>query len=430
MAPSASKHTAADMDFLDASPHGADGFSEFMFAPAAFLDGNAADAAHDASSSRPSPRSGAVRIKSEGLDDPLRVSVKAEPQSAGLPRQTSPAAKVRTTFEGGRTVLELLFDSDESDIEEVSGDLTRSASRSSIFPSPEEIDVDHVDGQTGTETFASDVTVIDSDDESDSLGSAETIELIESDTLWQDPITSYALTGTFRVTQKVKDVVCIEYVNDLPSIYPMFRERTVIVVDITDSKFDIKQEDGRLYTVDFLIRNADNDPWHPDGSGRGSSTAMITFVPGAYAGERIESSLIDVVRYELDPASRDAILSAQANTRRSDGTTPEQNAAIFKKVICDAKCNAVDSNGNPCRGAPMMKAKPGGKSRGHQYFIACSGWTPNFKENHRTHSIPDHVDENLLAKALAGQPLFSERDKDTQPCSRPGHPRMGLKQQY
>ena len=81
-------------------------------------------------------------------------------------------------------------------------------------------------------------------------------ELIESDTLWQDPITSYALTGNFGITQKVKNVVRIEYVNDLPSIYPMFREPTVIVVDISDSKFDIKKEDGNLYTVDFLIRNA------------------------------------------------------------------------------------------------------------------------------------------------------------------------------
>lgn len=114
----------------------------------AFLHGNVAgcigaDADRDASSSRPFPQVGEIQIKSEALDDPLRVSVKAEPQSAGLPRQTSSAAKVRTTFEGGREVMELLSDSDESDIEEVSGDLTRSASRSSsIFPPPEEIGTD------------------------------------------------------------------------------------------------------------------------------------------------------------------------------------------------------------------------------------------------------------------------------------------------
>jgi hypothetical protein len=35
-----------------------------------------------------------------------------------------------------------------------------------------------------------------------------------------------------------------------------------------------------------------------------------------------------VVRYELDPASRDAILTAQVETRRNEGTTAEQHAVM------------------------------------------------------------------------------------------------------
>ncbi|KAF8178802.1 hypothetical protein K438DRAFT_1977640 [Mycena galopus ATCC 62051] len=37
--------------------------------------------------------------------------------------------------------------------------------------------------------------------------------------------------------------------------------------------------------------------------------------------------------------------------------------------------------------------------------VGCSGWTKKFKDNHRTHAIPDHVDEHLLIKALAGRPM-------------------------
>lgn len=49
---------------------------------------------------------------------------------------------------------------------------------------------------------------------------------------------------------------------------------------------------------------------------------------GAFACESIDPALLDVVRYELDPSSRDAVLAAQAETRRNEGTTPEQHAAM------------------------------------------------------------------------------------------------------
>ncbi|KAJ7733078.1 hypothetical protein DFH07DRAFT_968169 [Mycena maculata] len=110
---------------------------------------------------------------------------------------------------------------------------------------------------------------------------------------------------------------------------------------------------------------------------------------------------VAVTRYEVDPASRDVILTAQADQRRTDGNTPEQKAAIFKEMVSNMKCTAIDSNGTMCKGAPMMKLKPSGKSRGHEYFIACSGWTQNFQKGHCTHAIDDQVDENLLAKAFA-----------------------------
>ncbi|KAJ7803072.1 hypothetical protein B0H14DRAFT_3154691 [Mycena olivaceomarginata] len=177
----------------------------------------------------------------------------------------------------------------------------------------------------------------------------------------------------------------------------------------------------RSHEKPSLVRNKDNDGWDWEGgSGAANYKPLVVFAPGEKP-----------IRCRRAPGGcRGTWTSAQAETRRQDGSTPEQNVAIFKQVICNAKCKAVDSNGNKCQGAPIMKAKPEGPSRGHQYFIACSGFTRNFKAGHQTHSIPDNVDENQLAKALAGQPFVADGAKDTAPCSKFVPSTTGFKQQY
>ncbi|KAJ7333266.1 hypothetical protein DFH08DRAFT_939967 [Mycena albidolilacea] len=158
---------------------------------------------------------------------------------------------------------------------------------------------------------------------------------------------------------------------------------------------------------------SDNDSWET-GSGR---SVMVTFAPveapiecrrarslcrGCTACDKLDPALRNVVRFELDPAPRDTIIIAQQETRRREGNTPEERASIFIKIIRCAKCLAVNSNGRKCEGGPILKAKPQGTSRGDQYFFGCSGWTPKFQKGYRTHSIPDHVNENLDFNALAG----------------------------
>ncbi|KAJ6631965.1 hypothetical protein B0H10DRAFT_1937700 [Mycena sp. CBHHK59/15] len=196
---------------------------------------------------------------------PMR-SVKAEPQSVVIPRRTVTSAHV----------------ADDSDIE-VLEELTRAVSRSSsVFPLPAVIEVEHSDGESRTSERAvscassifspsEDIDVDHSDGKSHAskpLASTEVIdskdsddELVESDTVWQDPITSYVRTGNFDITQKIKNVKCIEYVSELPSIYLMYRDQTVIVVDLSDPKFNIEDpKTGQLYTVDYLIRNVRRGP--------------------------------------------------------------------------------------------------------------------------------------------------------------------------
>ncbi|KAJ6624569.1 hypothetical protein B0H10DRAFT_2186634 [Mycena sp. CBHHK59/15] len=456
MAPS--KHTPAEQEFLEGlTGRQVKEFRNFMYTgefialnAARFLDHEWIDiptvktflSRHESGASDPSSTRSSVLpdpapsplVKTEPVHDARVIVVKSEPQLVHLPGLPAAPVKIQALYEGGREVLEILSDSetepepdpDDSDIEEVSGELTRQASRSSsIIPPP---DVDTVEDKMSSSS--------DSD--------VERLP-VQSDTLWQDPITSYVRVGNFNITKKVK-VSRIEYISELASVYPVFLEPTAIVVDLSHPKFDLEHpQTKRLYAVDHLIRNSDNDGWENTGSGTGSSKPWVSFVPGepriqcrrtrgvcrgACACQYVDPTLLNVVRYELDPTSRQAVLSAQADTRRTDGTTPEQNAAIFKKIVSDSKCMAIDANGNKCKGGPILKAKPGGQSRGHQYFVACSGWRPNFKENHRTPQIPDHVDEDLLAKAFAGQLLSADDDKNTAPCSRLVHTTTGLKQQW
>ncbi|KAJ6580328.1 hypothetical protein B0H10DRAFT_2443268 [Mycena sp. CBHHK59/15] len=446
------KHSPADQEFLDSlSTRDLMDFRNYMYSPiyiasnaGRFLDHEwinipnlrdflcrkAADAGQVASSTRPSAVSDLIHVKIEAPQPSAHpapaILVKAESQSTGLPCKIPGAVKMRTLNEGGHDVFELLSDSEpetldhDSDLE-VSAALIRTASHSSsVIPLTDAMDADDFDDEFR-----------DSD-------------LVESDTIWQDEITSFVSTGNFRITSKVK-VQQIEYLSNLPSIWPIHRIPTAFVVSLEDPKYDITdQKTEMLHTVDFLIRNWDNDSWEGN-SGTGDPKAHVTFVPGeppiecrrarskcrgAFACENVDPTLLSVDRYELDTASRDAVLAAQGETRRSEGTTPEQNAVLFMDVVRAKKCDAIDSDGNKCQGGPMMKSKPQGKSHGHQYFIACSGWTPKFNEQHRAHSIPDNVDENLLAKLFAGQPLTANCDRDTRPCSRLVHPNTGLKQHF
>jgi hypothetical protein len=115
------------------------------------------------------------------------------------------------------------------------------------------------------------------------------------------------------------------------------------------------------------------------------------------------------------------------------------------KVIRDTKCHAVDSKGKKCHGGPILKEKAyvfasnispsflseypfaQGSSRGHNCFIGCTGWKTNWQDRHLFLRIPDHVNEDLVAKALAGAPLIDDASKDTPPCSTIIHPHIGLK---
>ncbi|KAJ6543345.1 hypothetical protein B0H10DRAFT_2443547 [Mycena sp. CBHHK59/15] len=182
-------------------------------------------------------------------------------------------------------------------------------------------------------------------------------DLEESDNVWKDEgISSHVLIGDYRVTAKVK-VGRLEYVSGLPSIYPIHRIPTALIVNLEDPKYNIYDKDGVLHTVDFLIKNKDNDSWKSS-SGTADTDVQVMFEPGeppircrrsrmsckgCFACKRVDLALIQVERYELDLASRDAVFAAQRETRRREGTTAEDTAATFIDVVKKKKCDAIDT---------------------------------------------------------------------------------------
>ncbi|KAJ7229683.1 hypothetical protein B0H12DRAFT_1077400 [Mycena haematopus] len=409
----ASKHPPEDQAYLDnVSNRQLMDFRDYLFSStfialnaAKFLDHEWVDIAllkeylqqtgpEHASATRSSTRSSTVPdpvcVKIEAIPSSVptesAVCVKTEPRVPSLP-ESSVDIKMRTLNENGREVFQLLSDSEtdsddrDSDLEVI--DVLRPPSRSSsgipqseVFDQNSDLEEPDADRKT---TSVFDVQLITSLDDARSSPVDETsfddaapnTNLPESDTVWHDDGIVLMHVGKFRLTLKTT-VERMEYREGPASIYPISRVRTGIVVDLSDRKYWLRDpKSNKLHSLNTVINNADNDSWVWSSSMLDGP--KVTFAPGeksiacqrirfkckgAHACDQMDPSLRNVVRFELDPAPRNAIIAAQQETRRTEGNTPEGRVVIFLKIIRDAKCNAVDSKGNKCRGGPILKAKP------------------------------------------------------------------------
>ncbi|KAJ6565951.1 hypothetical protein DFH09DRAFT_1472832 [Mycena vulgaris] len=175
----------------------------------------------------------------------------------------------------------------------------------------------------------------------------------------------------------------------------------------THPKHDLLDKNGARYTVDALIKNKDNDSWKGN-TGTGDSKVVVSFGPGEDPILCRRSRLsCKVERRELDPTSRDAVFAAQPQTRREEGTTPERKVTEFLQLIRTQKCNAVDKHGRKCAGAPILRARRE-VSRGHNFWVSCSGYGPGSTTGHRSWRISDNVDEPLFVRAFSGAPMVED----------------------
>ncbi|KAJ7676748.1 hypothetical protein DFH06DRAFT_1428491 [Mycena polygramma] len=453
-----SKHAPADQEYLDSlSARQLMDFRNYLFTPtyiahnaAKFLDHEWVDIGElrkylQQTAATPPP----IGVKIEAMP-PLVTSdragvVKMEPLGSSVPVQAAGEIKLRALKE----VFELLSDSDsepdaaDSDVE-VIATLQPTSRPSSAAPltDPDPF-TDDDEAATSRSSKIPDGDYLSGDDfdanqPSEGSEDDDTSNLDESDTVWQDDCTSFVRIGKFRVNQRLS-VERVEYRVGPAVIYLIHRTPTAIVVDLVNATYR-DPSTQQLYSLNTIIMNADNNSWEWLGGSR--KTVKIIFEHGKKAIEcnriryrckgvpacsQLDPALRSVQRFELDPAPRNTIIAAQQETRRREGNTQEERVAIFMTNIRGAKCPAIDSRGIRCPGGPVLKAKREGSSRGHQYFVGCSAWTPVFRQGHRFHNIPDNVDENLLANALAGRPLSNDSTKDTPPCSGLVHPHTGLR---
>jgi hypothetical protein len=100
-------------------------------------------------------------------------------------------------------------------------------------------------------------------------------------------------------------------------------------------------------TVFLKCEIQDQDSWK-GGTGRADSTAQVTFqrgfpsvtcrrsrlvCKGVYACLGIDPALLDVERYDLDPATRLKVFAAQKATRTDEKSSVEQRAATYAPPI-------------------------------------------------------------------------------------------------
>ncbi|KAJ7590022.1 hypothetical protein C8J56DRAFT_888213 [Mycena floridula] len=91
----------------------------------------------------------------------------------------------------------------------------------------------------------------------------------------------------------------------------------------------------------------------------------------------IEPKLTEVKRCELDLTTIRRLINVFHKPLRKSHKMKEA-------------CTAIDQLGNRCTRKPIPKSKAR-PSRKYNHFMACNGWSRNFKDGHQTHSIPDNV---------------------------------------
>ncbi|KAJ6590288.1 hypothetical protein B0H10DRAFT_2332246 [Mycena sp. CBHHK59/15] len=387
-----------------------------------------------------SPASSPIKLEADALRD---LTVKAEPSSSFLP------IRIRSHTVDNREIIELLSDSDEDAQGSQNGTAEKSGSSAEppLVLAPEASTPDEAPSEPSDEPVPdpSAVTCAGSLEPNLPCRAAESDGLRKSDTRWLDAgLLSRVRTVKESFTSDSRTYVeDMEYLTEIPSLLPVPRVPVAYVFDLSDPKFDAVDKHGHLIPLDTLVKQKLNDSFHGN-SGSGDSHVMVTFAPGedilcrrsrndcqgCHACSAVDEALLKVVRYDLDPKSRDAVFAAQRETRRNEGGTAERRAAAFFNRVKSTPCRAMRSDGTRCTGGPKLMKKREGQSRGHQFWIACDGWTPAFKEAHRTHSIPDNVDENELIKCFANEPFAGDDSADTQPCSRIVHPHIGEKLKF
>lgn len=179
-------------------------------------------------------------IKKELLPDVLDLSF--DPSDASRPAPVG----TRQIQEGGKEVF-LILDSESEGEDSV------------VLPRDEDGLLDGMSSDTAVGDFGGFESEFDDDNPakvncSDSdIDPMSDIEVELPQTLWLDEgLVSHVSNEPCKVTRQ-RSVERVEYLNDIPSYWPIPEVFVAYVLDLSDPKFDIKNKDGDLLPVDNLI---------------------------------------------------------------------------------------------------------------------------------------------------------------------------------
>lgn len=153
--------------------------------------------------------------------------------------------------EGGNEVFIILDSDDEEEQEEdtvllaIHGDLDDGMSSDTAVGDIGGFDLEDDDGHGAKE-------VNSPDSDADAMSELE-FEPLQTPSLWlDDGLVSRLSNEPCKVTRQ-RQVERVEYLNDIPSYWPIPEVYVAYVLDLSDPKFDIKDKDGKLLPVDTLI---------------------------------------------------------------------------------------------------------------------------------------------------------------------------------
>lgn len=164
----------------------------------------------------------------------------------------------RTLTENGTEILELLSSDEEMEIDiPVQTEDTGMSSDTVVG----DLDMDS-DGDDYDENVSLSGSISVNDKMSDKTDSSSSDSDSDSDmeepssTVWLDPtVSSTVKHGHVQLTRQ-RSVEHVEYLSCLPSYWPVPRDKTAYIVDLSDAKYNIKDKNGNITTVDALIKNA------------------------------------------------------------------------------------------------------------------------------------------------------------------------------
>lgn len=286
--------------------------------PLKFIDTNWVDIpglkeflARNASDSLP------TRVKMEPDANATQLlTIKKEPNVCIDLSESASASQVRTrtVVENGTEIIEILSDSEDEVMDELA-DWAMDVSSDTLVATPGSVYSDDESESFDEDALSSETSsVIDTSDLE--------LDLEVSATQWLDPeIESHVSDHPRRLNRQLL-VERVEYLSDIPTYWPVPRQRTAYILDLRGPKFDVYNEKGEILSVDALIKNKDQDSWTGmTGAGDSKPTFDIfTGQPipcrrshlecvGFHACSHVNPKLLNVEHYELDPESLEEVLT-------------------------------------------------------------------------------------------------------------------------